>query len=406
VRLLRIALRNIGRNTRRTAVTVVTIVIGVMVIVFARGLVLGFQNETVVNMVETRTGDIQIHVAGYRETLDTAPLDLTMGLSEIAVELSGVTGVRDIAGRILFSGRLVTEEESAVMLGKAVDVERELTVCPRLRDGVTLGEFLVPGEGNAIVLTGDLHRMLDVEPGETVTLFATSREGAINATELVLRGVIESDLPDANRKTGYIPLSTAQDLLLMDGEVTEVVIKAEEDRDIDAIAAGIGRVLSGRGLEVDTWEVIERNIRRMLANHDFLAMVVTVILFVIVFSTVMNTMLMVVLERTNEIGTMTAFGFKRRHILSLFLLEGGLKGAFGGAVGTGFGAVAVIALKATGMPFHMPGGSGMTYLIRPEIDIRTIVLALALSVGSALLATLYPAGRAARMHPVEALRSV
>jgi len=400
------ALRNIRRNTRRTAVTVVTVVIGVVVIVFARGLVKGFQNETIINMVETRTGDIQVHRAGYRETLDTAPLDLSIELGEILADLSGDTGIREVAGRILFSGRLATEEESAFMLGKAVDVERELGVCPRLKDGVFLGEFLAPGDRNTIVVTGDLYRSLDVEPGETFTLFATTREGAINATELILKGVIDSDLPDANKKTGYIPLSTGQDLLLMDGIVTEIVVKVEKEHDIDAVAGGMRGRLSGRGLEVATWKEIEQNIRRMLANHDFLAMVVSVILFVIVFSTVMNTMLMVVLERTSEIGTLAAFGFKRGHILSLFLLEGGMKGAIGGVLGIVIGTAAVLILNATGMPFHMPGGSGVTYMIRPEIDLRTIVLALTFSVGSALLASLYPASRAARMDPVEALRSV
>jgi len=74
VKLLKIAIRNTKRNVRRTAITIVTVVIGVFVIIFAGGMVKGFQNETIVQMIETRTGDIQIHKTGYRETLEMLPL--------------------------------------------------------------------------------------------------------------------------------------------------------------------------------------------------------------------------------------------------------------------------------------------------------------------------------------------
>jgi putative ABC transport system permease protein len=406
MRLVKLALRNVRRNSRRTAITVVTAVIGVVVIVFARGLVKGFQNETIVSMVETRTGDIQIHRSGYRETLDVLPLDMSFALDEVREDLSGIDGIGAVSGRILFSGQLTTEEESATMVGKAIDVEKEAVICPRLKDSVYLGEFLAVGDRNAIVLTRDLYEALDVELGDTFTLFAASREGAINATELMLKGVTNSDLPDSRRRLGYIPLETAQRLLLMDGIVTEVVVKTEGGRDVDRVRGAVRSRLGGRGLEVNTWKEIEQNLRRMLANHDLLAMVVSAILFVIVFSTVTNTMLMVVLERTGEIGTMTALGLRSRYIMSLFLLEGGLKGVIGGVIGTAVGAAGILALKSAGIPFRMPGGSGAVYMIRPEIDLETVVLAFLFSVGAALLASVYPALRAARTQPVEALRSV
>ena len=406
MKLARIALRNVRRNTRRTAVTVVTAVIGVVVIVLARGLVKGFQNETIVSMVETRTGDIQIHRSGYRETLEVLPLDMSIALDEIREDLSGVEGIDDIAGRIFFSAQLATEDEAAVMVGKAIDVEREVVICPRLKDSICLGEFLSGEDRNALVVTRDLYEALDAELGDAFTLFAASREGGINATELVLKGVTASDLPDSKRRMGYVPLETAQHLLLMGGIATEAVVKADRGRDVDRVAARISARLAGRGLEVNTWKEIEKNLRRMLANHDLLATVVSAILFIIVFSTVTNTMLMVVLERTAEIGTMTAIGFKGRHIMSLFLLEGGFKGVAGGVIGTALGAFAVLVLNSAGIPFRMPGGSGAVYMIRPEIDLETAVLAFSFSVGAALLASVYPALRAAGTQPVDALRSV
>ena len=215
MKLLKIAIRNTRRNTKRTAITVLTVVIGVFVIVLAMGVVKGFQKETIANMIETRTGDIQIHRLGYRQTLDILPLDLSMRMDDVLIGISGMEGVKEIGGRILFSGQLSTGEESAVLYGKAIDVAKELVICPRLKESIILGEFLTPEDKNKIVVTKELYKRLKVDVGDTILLFATTKEGAVNATEVMLKGVFHSDVPESSTKLGYIPLATAQPLLLM-----------------------------------------------------------------------------------------------------------------------------------------------------------------------------------------------
>lgn len=406
MKLLKIAIRNTKRNVRRTAITVVTVVIGVFVIVFARGVVKGFQNETIVQVIETRTGDIQIHKIGYRETLDIMPLDLSINFNDVLNGISGIKGVEEISGRILFSGKLATQEESAVLFGKAIDVAKEVAICPRVIANMILGEFLTPEDKNKIVLTKDSAERLKINIGDTILLFATSQKGAINATELMLKGVFHSDLPDSSKKLGYIPLKTAQELLLMDGMVTEVVLKKEKNYDISKIVGEMKNKFAGSEFEINTWEEIEQIILQLMQNQNFLSLVVSVILFIIVFSTIMNTMLMVVLERTNEIGTLMAIGFKRRHILTLFVYEGTLKGLIGGTIGTVLGGIAVYIVNMIGIPIYKPGVEKVTFILRPEIDIRLIILALLFSIGAAVLASLYPANRGSKLNPVEALRSV
>jgi len=406
VKIFKIAIRNIMRNKRRTTITIITIVIGVFAIVLARGIIKGFQRETIVNMIEIRTGDIQIHKIGYRETLDILPLDLSFNYNDLLNGMSDIKGIKEISGRVLFSGQLTTQEESTVLYGKAIDVAKELSICPRLRSNMTLGEFLTPEDKNKIILNKDLYKRLGVEIGNSVLLFATSKAGAINATELILKGVFHSDLPDSNKNLGYIPLRTAQELLLMDGLVTEVVVKNESAHDINQTAAKLKNNFSGYDYEINTWQEIEQSINRMVENQNLLSGAVSIILFVIVFSTVMNTMLMIVLERTSEIGTLMAIGFKRKHILSLFLLEGLFKGIIGGIIGTIVATIVVFSLNTIGIPFYMPGSTEASFIIKPEIDLKIILLAFLFSIGAAVLASLYPANRGSNMDPVEALRSV
>ena len=406
MKILKIAIRNIKRNIRRTAITVATIFFGVFVIILASGVVKGFQNETTIHMIETRTGDIQIHKTGYRETLDILPLDLSINFNDVLNGISGIKGVEEISGRILFSGQLATQDESAVLFGKSIDVAKEVAICPRVKENMVIGEFLTPEDKNKIVLTEDLYKKLGVNIGDTALLFATSKEGAINATELIIKGVFHSTLPDSSKKLGYIPLRTAQELLLMDGIVTEVVLKKGKNYDHNKIVQDLKNKFAGYEFEINTWEEIEQTFRQMIENLGFLSIVVSAILFIIVFSTVMNTMLMVVLERTNEIGTLMAIGFKRRHILSLFLFEGAIKGFIGGVIGAVLGSIIVFILSITGVPFYRPGVEGASYIIRPEIDLNIIVLSFLFSLGAAVLASLYPANRGSKMDPVEALRSV
>jgi len=406
MKTFQIAGRNIRRDFRRTSITIITIVIGVFVIILARGILMGFQNETKVQVIESRTGDIQIHRTGYRETLNILPLDLSIRFDDVMKLTSNIQGIKKISGRILFSGQLTTLEESSMLFGKAVDVENELLVCPRLKDNIVQGEFLTPDDKNKIVLTKDLFAKLHVELGESLTLFATSKEGAINATELIVKGVYVPDMPDSSNKLGFIPLKTAQELLLMDQIVTEVVLKTEKNYNIDKIVSALRSKTSANGLEINTWEEIEQGFIRAVENQDFLSVMVSAILFIIVFSTVMNTMLMVVLERTREIGTMMAIGYKKRHILSLFLLEGAMKGLIGGIIGSLLGATVVSILSITGLNFSRPGSEQEAFVLRPEIDIEILVLAILFSLGAAVLASLYPANRGASMDPVESLRSV
>ena len=406
MKLLKIAVRNTKRNVKRTAITVVTVVIGVFVIILAGGVVKGFQNETIVQMIETRTGDIQIHKTGYRETLDILPLDLSIKFNDVLNGISSIKGVKEISGRILFSGQLATQEESSVLFGKAIDVAKEIAICPRVKDNMILGEFLTPEDKNKIVLTKDSAEKLKINIGDTFLLFAISQKGAINATEMILKGVFNPTLPDSSKKLGYIPLKTAQELLLMDGMVTEVVLKKEENYDINKIVGEMKNIFSEYEFEINTWKELEQIIIQMVERQGLLSIVVSVILFIIVFSTVMNTMLMVVLERTSEIGTLMAIGFKRRHILALFVYEGTLIGLIGGTIGTVLGGIAVYILNMIGIPLYKPAVEKVTFILRPEIDLRLIILALLFSIGAAALASLYPANRGSKMNPVEALRSV
>jgi putative ABC transport system permease protein len=129
----------------------------------------------------------------------------------------------------------------------------------------------------------------------------------------------------------------------------------------------------------------------------------TGIFLIVALLGIVNTMLMSVLERTREIGTMMALGVRRHSILVLFLLEATVLGCLGGFVGASLGSALVFRIGKVGLHFHF-GTS--TLHVHPFVDLTFFVIALVLATAGAVLAAIWPALRASRLRPVTALASV
>jgi putative ABC transport system permease protein len=132
--------------------------------------------------------------------------------------------------------------------------------------------------------------------------------------------------------------------------------------------------------------------------------VIRLIIAVIIVLSIFNTMIMSVMERTGEIGTLMALGRTRRGILRLFLVEGLMLGIAGGLIGLALGALAAAILSTVGIPMPPPPGQSWGFdaevLVSPRLSLDAFVLAVV----SALVASLYPARKASRMVIVDALR--
>ena len=119
---------------------------------------------------------------------------------------------------------------------------------------------------------------------------------------------------------------------------------------------------------------------------------------------IVNVMLMSVLERVREIGTMLAVGMRRKNIIALFLLEGSLLGLVGGVLGALVGGAVTLWLHHRGILLPSPGANADS-IVRPFVPLMYLVRAVVLATVGAGLASLWPAWRASRLRPVEALSS-
>ena len=239
-------------------------------------------------------------------------------------------------------------------------------------------------------------------PEQWPALLAADRDGALNGEGLRLAGMLVSATP-GDRRVGYLPLGTAQRVLRMEGRVTEYALAVEplaQARKVrDALRAELGA-----GYEVHTWEEVFPFIAQILGQQDFLFGILSTVFMAAVLLSIVNVMLMSVLERVREIGTMLAVGMRRRHIVALFLLEGGVLGLVGGVLGALVGGAVTLYLHHRGILLPSPGAN-VDSIIRPSVTVGYMAYAVGLAAGGAAVASLYPAWRASKLRPVEALAS-
>ncbi len=404
-RLPELALRNVGRNRRRTVITALTIVFGVAMVVTVRGVMWGLQSMMISDTVEGRLGALQVHRAGYLDNVDSVPLSLSLPYEPALLDrVRKVPHVTGVTGRILFNGLVSNGLAQTMFVGRGLDLEREAAVCPKMATTVrTGGAPLAKGDEAQVLLGFELGQSFGVEPGKTVALQTTSPSGRANSLDLTVKGLSTSAFPMENKRVVTVTLPTAQALLGLEGRVTELAVSVDDLERVDEVAAALRSEL-GPDYEVHGWRELQPFLRDIIARQNFVLGAVATILLVIVLTSIVNTMLMSVFERVREIGTLLAVGVRRAQVMTIFLIEAAAIGALGGVLGAAAGRTIVAVVAALGIRFEL-SGLGAVNVLRPQVTWTFVGSAVVVALVAALGAALWPAWRASRMNPVDALRN-
>jgi putative ABC transport system permease protein len=289
-----------------------------------------------------------------------------------------------------------------------VDPEEEFKTVPLLLSRIIDGEkVLKKGE---IFVPELLARGMKVKVGDMVVVIATNRDGSVNGKQLKVVGIIESATGPGG-KDGYVHMDDAVDILRMEQpEISEIALRVKDFGRLREASAMLSGSLSGEVnkegkpvFEVHTWEKLSPfyNIARMI---DMMTLFVKIMLVAIVLISIMNVMIMAVYERVREIGTIAAIGTLPRKILAMFLIEGLLMGAIGAVIGSILSGVTIYALHAAQISFEFGRQTGL--ILAPTVDLVALATISGIVIGVAILASLQPALKAARMDPIEALGHV
>jgi len=402
---LRLAWRNVWRNPRRTGLSVAATVFAVVLVVFFVGMAAGLHEKMIEDSVRLHSGHLTLSGPGYFANRTLAQyVRLDEGLRGV---LERAEGVRGWAPRVIGFGLLSKETDAQGVALMGVDPERERTVSS-LADRLQRGSF-VGEQPRAIVLGERLARNLGAHLGDELFLYSQAWSLETAADLYTLVGVMK--LPDVtlDRSLALISLADAQEFFVYGDRVSEVAVLAE---DADA-AAGVAAALRGDAgaFEIHTWSELMPELVQFIFLDDAGMYVLLVILVVVVAFGILNTILMSVLERTRELGVLLALGLPPRAVFRLVYLESLLLAGVGLLLGLAIGIPLVLWFAAH--PISLAGRMAeayelfgmepvMTWKLKPLNPIGSAITIL----GVAAAAALYPAVKASRGRPVDALRSL
>ncbi len=405
---LRIAWRNITRNQRRTFITLAAIASGLAAIIVFFGLSNGFHDQWITNSVRVYTGHIVVFAENYRDerNLNRAISDV----DDLTARLEVLPGVEAVTPRIHINGLVSTARNSAVAVIRAVDPVRE-TQINGLRERITIGSYFEADAHRQILLGYKMAERLNAGPGEKIVLMVQAADGSIGAELFRLQGIFRLGAVDLDGSLAIIGLADGQDLAAMDNKVTEAVLILDSPNDVATTAGALATELAGSGYEILQWDELMPQAKEMIGLSNVFTYILLVIILIVVSLGILNTMLMSIMERTREFGIMRALGTRPAQIVRLVLLEAVCLGVLGAVLGVILGIVINGFLGAGGIDLSRWSGamdliSSLKPIIYPTIHPGRIAIAALAAFLTTLLAAIYPAARAARLSPADAIRSL
>lgn len=404
----KLAWRNIQRNRRRTIITASAIVVGVTMMIIVNGMITGMLDRTIANSVELETGHIKVYPEGYYEKSDLMPTNMHLTYSEIEGLIDGVEGITVKSPRIRAGGMLQTKEESTRVIINGINPGDDLKVRD-LKKRIIEGEYLTDGDEPSIMIGEPLSERFKIRLHDKVLLSSIASDGAPVSVMCTVKAVFSTKFSSYDSTMVFLSLQNAQTLLNIGEDVTEIVIMVDNPEHIEDVTALLQQNLRENNYSYDVlhWEELSPELAQFAEMEKSMSFLFLSIVIVVAAIGILNTMLMAVYERVKEVGVMAAFGYKGRDILLLFVAEGLIIGVIGAVIGCILGMGINYYLSIAGIDFA--GAEVVEFMetrVYTRLTLSDVVYPFFFAVGIALLAALYPAYRASRLEPVEALRHV
>ncbi len=409
--ILNIAGRNLLRYKRRTLLTSTLVTLGVVAVLLFISAAGSFKNMMIGQITDSMLGHIQVHQKGYLAAIDSLPLNLNMTenqVTKVREILEKHPAVEAFSPRIKIGAMFSNYAETTNIRLNAVIPAMELKTVPLLRDRIIGGDSQILLQKGGILVPELLAKGMKVQVGDDIVLVATNKDGSVNGQSFRVSGIVVG-ISGPGGRDGYIHLEDAQSLLRMETkEVSEIAIRLKSMNQLDTVFTSLNSELASilnkmnkPVFEVHTWTRLTPffNIVKMI---DLMTLFIKIMLVAIVLVSIMNVMVMSVYERIREIGTIAAMGTSPNKILLLFLTEGTLLGLLGAILGVMVSLVAIAALRAAQLSFDFGQQKGL--ILSPTLAVADMLTISAIVICIAVIGSLQPAWKAAKMDPITALR--
>ena len=379
-----------------TLISVLGIAIGVMALVIAIALITGFQE------------DVQEKILGATSHIMVS--DLTgEGLrdyGDVAAKIASIPGVVSVTpvvyGQVLING----PSKSSGALLKGMDLAREAEGSPWLRR-LESGRLPEPGPQEGIILGRELAFSIGAGPGDAVTVLTTaSRLSPVGLFPKTRRfrisGIFSTGLYEFDSSTALASLETAQRYLGSEGRITFLQVKLEDIFEADRVADRVKDVIPPVAY-VTTWMELNKSLFSALKlEKNIMFLTITLIVFVAALN-IIATLILMVMEKTRDIGILMAMGATAGNIRRIFFFQGALIGIVGTSLGTALG-LGWCWLANTFRLIRIPVDIYQISFVPFRMRALDLAMIIGVSLAISFVSTLFPSRRASKTDPVVALK--
>jgi ABC-type lipoprotein release transport system permease subunit len=403
-----LAWKNLWRNRRRTLITLAAMAFSVMLVQAFHNLSFGVYARMIDSGVRAGSGHIAVYRGDYAASRDEK---LSFAPADLPGEISRLHGVAAVLPRVYLPGLAQSSRESRGILLTGIDPATELAVNPFLKN-LPRGDIVRPEHPEDAVIGSRLVQELKIEKGGKFVVTVQSRSGELVSELFRVRAVVRTGIREVDGSLIMVGRERAAAMGGIPGEVHELAVvlrRPGDDRTVFPAIAGL--LVNHAGLQAVPWEKAMPNLANAIRLDYSSQKFIFVIILLIVTIGVVNTLLMAVMERIREFGVVLALGATPGRLRLMVLAEAATLGLAALALGTLLGSLATWYLVAHGIDLRafLPEGiefGGVVFdpVLRATWDIAWMAKIALYVVCLSLLASLYPAIKAGRIQPAEAMR--
>lgn len=403
--ILKLAWRNIWRNKTRSLVIMSAIIVGVAASIFLLSFITGQIQSYINNTIQNEISHLQAHHPTFKDDFDIKYLvtDIEQKLEKIR----SIPNVTAASSRTIVNGIISSPKASRGVTIRGIDYASEELVT-KMNTKVIEGEYLSESKRNPILIGKRLADKLKVKIRKKIVVRFQNIEGDIVDGAFRIVGIYKTNKNQFDEGNVFIRKQDLNDLAGITEGAHEIAVFLDSENELQTTASLIQD--TGPEMLVETYEEISPDVRLFKTQIGISSTFIMTIIMLALFFGIINTMLMAVLERYRELGMLMSIGMNKIRIFCMILLETVLIGIISAPIGMLIGYIAVMltAINGIDLSAYSEGMSefGLSSVVYPVLQSQMYIQLAFAVFFTTVLAGIYPAYKAVKLNPVEAIRKI
>ncbi len=400
-----LAWKNIWRNKLRSIVVMTAIALGVFAAVFLTAFMNGMVEDRIKSVIQTEISHIQIHQPGFEDNNDFSVR--IENADSVVQNVKSIQHITAISKRIVISSMVASAETNTgvKIIGVVPESEKNVT---NISNKIIEGSYFEGKGRNSVVIGKKLAEKLKVSLKNKIIITVQDVNKTITSGAFRIAGIFETDNFIFDEATIFVRYGDICRLTGLNGaEAHEIAVLLDKNENTEVARQEIKKLFPS--LQVQGWLELSPEAGYLVsAMNQYMYIFILIVLLALCFS-IINTMLMVVLERVREIGMLMAVGMSRIRVFLMIMLETIYLSLTGGIIGIITGYFICRHLEQAGLNLYFWkeafGSIGYSSIIYPVIDFHMLIITTLMVILTGILSSLYPAYKALKLKPAESTRN-